>query len=126
MSTILLVLIGILGSGTFMGSYTDLGLVWACGAFSSLAPAPYAHWSLRSNLKVDTTNAECGNEGDKAMIEVKLVSNLQACLPALIGGGLVQPGSGSFAKLDSTILQLRMGEGQTKGWMHGAMYFLFP
>ena len=49
--------------------------LWVVAAVLSLAGAAYRHWYLRANLRVDTKNAECGNKGDKAMIEAKLVSN---------------------------------------------------
>ena len=99
------------------------GVILLAVAVSFLLFAAYYHWSSRSNLKVDTANAECGNEGDKAMIKDKLVSNPLACLPALTVGGLVQADSGGFDELDSTILQLRMAEGWTNWKIRSAWGF---
>lgn len=110
------------------------GVLMLAYAVLALVPTPYIHWSLRSNLTVDTANAECGNEDDRAMIEAKLVSNPLACLLALTVGGLVQADSGGFDELDSIILQLRMAEGWTNWKIRGvwglclvlALIFLYP
>ena len=62
------------------------GVLMLAIAVLALTGAAYHHWFLRSKLTVDTANAECGNEGDRAMIKDKLVSNPLACLPALTVG----------------------------------------
>ena len=51
------------------------GVLFAAIPVPVLAIAAYHHWSSMSSLKVDSANAVCGNEGDKAMIQAKLVSN---------------------------------------------------